>query len=212
MSNAMVYLIVASVLGIIAFIETAVLVLLAKKTHALLELRAWLQKKPLALFFTDAGYVEWKPAKVETNIIEDKIYGNFLVDKGYVDKLTNNMILCFDAEFGVSLNVKSAKVAEDLKDTVANKEQLKLLKKGIVRQEIDPNEERFSTLKTSINLNILKEYMTGIGPHAISEKISKAVAARLGQFGQVNSQQVLFMFAGILGAIIMGYILIKSVA
>lgn len=212
MSNAMLYLIIASVLGVIAFIETAMIIVLAKKTHALLELRAWMQKRPLALFFTDAGYVEWKPVKVETNIIEDKGYGNFLVDKGYVDKLTNNMILCFDAEYGVSLNVKSAKVAEDLKDAISTKEQLKLLKKGLVRNEIDPNEESIQTVKTSINLNILKEYMTGIGPHAISEKISKAVAARLGQFGQVNGQQVLFMFAGILGAIIMGYILINSVA
>lgn len=212
MSNTMIYLIAASVLGVIAFLETVILILLAKKTHAILELRAWMQKKPLALFFTDSGYVDWKPVKVETNIIEDKEYGHCIIDKGYVDRLTNNMIVCYDADFAISLNMKAAKIAEDLKDVIATKEKLKLFKKGIIRNEITADEESINTLKTSVNLNVLKEYMTNIGPHAISEKIHKAVAQRSGMLGQVNTQQVLIMFAGILGAIIMGYILIKSVA
>ena len=210
MSNEITYLIMAGIFGFLWFLETALIIMLAKKTHALIEFKSWLRGLPLCLFFDDAGHVDWKPRKVDTNIIEDKEYGSFIVGKTYIDKLTNNQLMIFDSKLGVGISVKAAKIAEDLKQIVTSNEQLMLLKQGIAKNEI-PESETINSIKTSIDISALKYMMNSIMPHSISEKISKAIARNSRNFGQVNTMQILIMFAGILGAIVAGYILIKSV-
>ena len=53
--------------------------------------------------------------------------------------------------------------------------------------------------------------MTALIPHNINAKIEKVIASRLKGYGQVNVPQIALLFCAILGAIILGTIIVKSV-
>jgi len=205
---------IATFLFIILFVLLLILlIILAKKTHAIIELKAWISGNPICIFFEETRYCVWKPKKSDCGIIEDKNYGSFIINEKatYVDKLTKNVIIPFDATFGASLNVRAAKLADDLQFVAKDEEQMKMLRTAIALNQIS-DAQVIDGLKTSIAFGAIKTMMTALLPHAITSKIEKTIAARMKNTMQINPWQIVLIFLAILGAIIIGAIALKMFA
>ena len=191
---------------------TIFLIILGMKTHAILEFKAWRRGWPIALFFQENRYCEWKPVKPDAGIIQDKEYGAFIINERatYVDKRTKNILIPFDASFAASINVHSAKLADDLQYIMKDEEQMKQLRSAIGRNLIDDN-ETIDCLKTSIHFGAIKNMMTALIPHNINAKIEKVIASRLKSYGNINVPQVALLFGAVFGAMLMGYMVIRLV-
>lgn len=187
-----------------------ILILLAKKTHAIIEFKAWLKGKPIAMYFLESGYCDWKPVQVEAGIIQDKDYGAYIVNEKarYIDKTTKNVFLPFDASIAAGVNVKAAKVADDISYILQDEEQLKQLRRGIAEGTIGENDS-FESLKTTVHFGSIKSMMTAMIPHNINAKIEKVIASRIKNLGQVNVPQIAMLFAAIFGAILLGALVIR---
>jgi len=211
LNNIYLWIILALVFMCLFGLMIILLVILGKKTHAIIEFKAWMSGKPIALFFQENRYCEWKPVKVEAGIIQDKKYGAFIVNERatYVDKTTKNILIPFDSQFAASLNVRSAKLIEDLQFLAKDEEELKALRVAIAENNIEEN-ETISALKTSIHFGAIKSMMTALIPHNINAKIEKVIASRMKSYGNVNVNQVILIFVAIFGAIILGGIIAKN--
>jgi len=188
------------------------LIILAKKTHAIVEFKAWMKGRPIALFFQENRYCEWRPVQPEAGVIQDKDYGAFIINERatYIDKRTKNVLIPFDSSFGASINVHAAKLVDDLQYIVKDEEQLKQLRYLIGNNMIDDS-KTIDALKTSIHFGAIKNMMTALVPHNINAKIEKIIAARLKNFGSVNVPQVALLFGAMLGAILLGALIIYLV-
>jgi len=186
------------------------MVIMAKKTHMVVEFKSWLKGYPICLFFQENRYCEWKPAKPEAGIITDKEYGAYIINERatYIDKRTKSVLIPFDAAFGASINVHAAKLADDLQYVMKDEEELKKLRWAIANDMVDDS-ETIDALKTSIHFGAIKNMMTALIPHNINAKIEKVIASRMKSLGNVNVPQIVFMFVAIFGAILLGALVIK---
>jgi hypothetical protein len=200
-----------SLLFILLFFALLIfLIVIAKKTHATIELKAWMKGKPIALFFLENRYCEWKPVVVDAGIIQDKDYGAFVVNEKatYVDRRTKAVLLPFDASVAAGVNVHAAKLMDDLSYIVQDEEEMAKLRYAIANNMIDDNQPVMG-LRTTVNFGAIKNMMTALVPHNINSKIEKVIAARLKNYGNVNIPQVALLFAAIFGAILLGALIIK---
>ena len=186
------------------------LVILAKKTHGIIEFKAWMKGRPIALFFQENRYCEWKPVVTEAGIVQDKDYGSFIVNDRatYIDKRTKNILIPFDSSFGASINIHAAKLADDLQYIIKDEEEMKKLRHAIAHNLIDDS-QTIDALKTSVHIGAIKNMMTALIPHNINAKIEKVIASRMKGFNKVNIPQILLIFVGMLGAILLGALIIK---
>jgi hypothetical protein len=191
-------------------LATIFIIVLAKKTHAIVELKASFRGRPIALFFQENRYCVWRPVVVEAGIIQDKDFGAFIVNEKatYVDKLTKNILLPFDASIATSVNAHAAKLSDDLQYVIQDEEELKKLRYAIANGMIDEN-ETITALKTTIEFGAIKSMMSAMIPHNINSKIEKTIASRMKSLGQVNVPQIAMLFAAIFGAILLGALVIK---
>lgn len=189
------------------------LVVLTMKTHAIIEFKSWMKGRPIALFFEENRYVDWKVVKSEGGIITDKDYGGFIINERatYVDKKTKNVLIPFDSNFGASVNIHAAKLCDDLQYIMKDEEEMKKFRQAIANNQIESS-EIIDSVKTSVHIGAIKNMMTALIPHNITAKIEKTIAERMQGMSQVNSMQVALTFVAVLGAIIIGYILLKTVA
>jgi len=186
------------------------LIILAKKTHAIVEFKAWMKGWPIAMFYQENRYVDWRPVKTEAGIIQDKDYGAFIINERatYVDKRTKNIIIPFDASFAASINVHTAKLVDDLQYIVKDEEEMKALRYAIGNNLIDDS-VTIDALKTSIHFGAIKNMMTALIPHNINAKIEKTIASRMKQLGNINIYQIIFLFVAIFGAIVLGGLIVR---
>lgn len=201
----------ATFLFLILFILMFIFVIYAaKKTHMVPELKAGFRGKPIALFFRDDRNVEWRAIEPEAGIIIDKDYGAFIINErgSYVDKKTKASIIPFDASIAMSVNVHAAKLLDDLQNITSDEEELKKLRKAIAENSFDPNAS-LDVLKTSINFSAIRNMMTALVPHNINAKIEKTIALRMKGFGNPNIMNIIFIFAAMLGAIIIGALIVR---
>jgi hypothetical protein len=191
------------------FITFILLIVLAKKTHAMIELKSWMKGKPIALFFQENRYCEWKVVTPEAGIITDKVYGAFIINERatYVDRKTKSVLIPFDSSFGASLNVHAAKLADDLQYIVKDEEEMHRLRHAISNNLIQDS-KTINVLKTSIHFGAIKNMMTALIPHNINAKIEMVLASRMSNYGKTNVSQVILLFAAIFGAILLGALVI----
>jgi hypothetical protein len=210
LSNIYVWMGTAFLFMVLFGILLIFLIILARKTHAIDEIKAWLKGRPIALFFQENRYCEWKPVEPEAGIIQDTKYGAFIINEKatYVDKKTKNILLPFDASVGTSVNVHAAKLIDDLQYVVKDEEEMKKLRFAIANGLIE-EDETIAGLKTTVEFGAIKNMMTALIPHNINAKIEKVIAARLKNYGNVNIPQVALLFAAMLGAILLGALIIK---
>jgi len=210
LTNIYVWMGLSLTFALLFIVAIIFIIVISKKTHAIIELKAWLKGRPIALFFLENRYCVWRPVTVEAGIIQDKDYGAFIVNEKatYVDKKTMNILLPFDASIATSINVHAAKLADDLQYIVQDEEELKKLRYAVANGLIDEN-ETITALKTTIEFGAIKSMLTALIPHNINAKIEKTIAARMKNLGQVNVPQIAMLFAAIFGAILLGALVIK---
>jgi len=210
LTNIYLWIGISLVFILLFFLLLIFLIIIAKKTHAIIELKAWFKGKPIALFFLENRYCEWKPVAVEAGIIQDKDYGAFIVNEKatYIDRKTKAVLLPFDASVSPGINVHAAKLMDDLAYIIQDEEEFKKLRWAIANNAID-EAEPIMGLRTTINFGAIKNMMSALVPHNINAKIEKVIAARLKNYGAVNIPQVALLFAAIFGAILLGALIIK---
>jgi len=69
LANVYLWITLALVFLVILILMFIFLILLAKKTHAIIEFKAWIGGKPIAMFFRDDKQCDWKPVEHEAGII-----------------------------------------------------------------------------------------------------------------------------------------------
>ncbi|MFW5794696.1 MAG: hypothetical protein ACOCV1_04345 [Bacillota bacterium] len=201
----------ATFLFLILFILLFIfIIVLAKKTHAIVEFKAWMKGVPIAMFFQENRYVEWRPLKPDSGLIEDKDYGTFIINEKatYIDRLTKNIILPFDAQLAGGVNIHAAKLADDLQYVMQDEEQMKMLRSAIANDQLS-EAVNIDAIKTTVNIGAIKSMMTAMLPHNITAKIEKTIAQRMAGHGNVNVPQIALIFAAMFGAILLGAMVIK---
>lgn len=211
-TNIYVWIVATLVCLALFIILLILLIVMAKKTHAIIEFKAWISGKPIAIFFQENRFVHWEAIEPEAGIITHKNYGAFIVNEKacYIDKRTKNMLLPFDAAFGSGVNIHAAKLADDLQYIMKDEEQVRRFRQMIASGELEET-DTVSVLKTTVNIGAIKSMMTALIPHNIAAKIEKILAQRMKGFGQINVWQIVLVFVAVLGAIVLGMILIKVV-
>jgi len=199
---------VAVIAALSFIVQIGVLVFINMKTHAMLEFKASMKREPIALFFDDNKYVEWKNEKTDAGMIEDKQHGYFMIDATYIDSKTKNVYIPYNTAFAVSLNVKSAKLADDLRFVLKNQDHFTNLKQGILNDEIGEN-EGIQTLRTTVNFSSIKHLVSPLLPHNVKSKVIGTVRLRLKDSGMSNMPNIALGIVAAIGAIILGGIMIK---
>jgi len=198
-------------LTIFCFALIVFLIILSKKTHAIVEFKAWIKGTPISIFFDDNGQAEWKAIKPTSGIIYEKDRGSFIVNSKatYIDRRTRNILMPFDSQFGVGVNANASKLADDLHYISESTEFMKRLRYNISNNNINESKS-INALKTTVNMGAFKYMSNAILPHNLTAKIEKEIAARTRQMNKGNPMQYVLIFVSILGAIIMGFILLKT--
>ena len=134
-ANYKIWMFTAIILFFMFAIDTIILIILAKKTHAMVEFKAWRKGIPISLFFQNSGYVDWQALPEEAGLIESSEYGTFLINNEgtYIDKRTKNIMIPFDANLASSINVSAAKLADDLKFIIRDDKQMEAKNNSVVR-------------------------------------------------------------------------------
>jgi len=198
-------IILYGIIALLIFICMALfmfIILLAKKTHAIVEFKSLMGKNPIGLFFRRDGQVEWKLIKPKSGMVIDKDYGAFILNEtgNYVDMATKNVVLPFDTDFGQNISMEVYNSADQFKKVIKDPEKLKLLRAKIVKGEI--KNSKFDFIKQSVDLRSLKHLMTVQTPQIIEGLVEKLVAERTRKDAP-NPFTLLFIFLGGLGT---GYI------
>jgi len=129
-------------------------------------------------------------------------------EAAYVDVKNRNLFLPFDASFSGAINIKAAKLADDLKYILKDQNELTNFRNAVASNLLDES-ETISSIKTNINVGSLKTMMNALIPHSISAKIEKIIAQRLQGYGKVDPKQAILLFVSIFGAILLGGMIIK---
>ena len=190
------------------------LMFLGKKTHALLEFKAFMTGKPISLFFTDHKSVEWKVVEPEGGILTDKKYGAFLINSNgsYVDSKTKNVFLAFNPAIGSNASLEAFKITDTLQNVIKDEKQLGAIRHVLMNGEMDGEDvvceingqsqrlKGFDRLKENVNFSHLKSLMNTLIPHAINSKVEMTVQQRMGGAKNINVAQIVLMVIGIIGA------------
>lgn len=211
-SNIYFWILMALTFMLLAGFLMILLIVLAKKTHAIIELKAWLGGKPIGLFFQDTGYVEWDAVKVDAGIIEHKQYGAQIVnEKGsYIDRKTKSIMIPFTAGVAPALNIHAAKIADDLMTILKSREQMDILRSNLAQGDVK-GLPHMDILKTSVHLGSIKSFMNAITPHAVTAKIEKTVSAQMRNSQQQNAFTLLLVGGGaLLLGVVMAVIIMKQ--
>lgn len=192
---------IAGVIGII---------IISKKTHAIIEFKSSIKGRPIGLFFQDNKYCEWRVLQPEAGLVVDKDYGYFMIESTYIDKVTKNVMVPFNTNFAMSLNVKAAKLSDDLSYLLKEKNRRSGFKKSLLDGRI-PESEGVDTLRTSVDFSPIKHYVSPILPHSIQSKVVNTVRMRLGAKSAGNLQNIILLIISAVGAIVLGGLVLKFV-
>lgn len=204
------WLVMAGIQIILFMIIMIFIIVIGKKTHALIEFKAAFKGTPIAQFFHGNKYCEWKNTKPDSGLIEDDDNGTFSVDNTYVDKQTKIVYIPFLADYGVSLNVKSVKLADDLqyifKEQVLRRRLKQAVKEGRIKET-----DGINTLRTSIDFSAIKNFVPPILPHNTKSKIMQTIYLRTEAMGGAQFQNIMLLIVAALGAMALGGIIMKAV-
>jgi hypothetical protein len=210
LSNPMVWMGSTFFFAVLFLLAFFFIIYAAKKTHMVPEIKGAMKGWPIALYFLENRYCEWVPEKPEAGIIQNKDYGAFIInDKAtYIDKRTKAVLLPFDASFAGGVNIHAAKLSDDLSYIVRDEEQMKMLREAIATNSIDET-TTITALKTTVSLGAIKNMTNALIPHNINAKIEKIIAERLKNYGNINVPQIALLFCAMLGAILLGALIIR---
>lgn len=183
---------------------------LFNKTHIKTELKASLSKTPIAMFFQDNMYVDWKPITPINGIVYDKYYGPFMVTTTYVDKTTKNIIMVFDVDMDGDRTSSVKDLVNEFRLISTNEKSINGLRASISDKTVNVT-TNIKNMTSHIKFSSLKSLFMSSTPHNIKSKIEKVVAMKVAKFKNVNPMHAVIVFGAIFGIIIIGAILLKIV-
>jgi len=184
-------------------------IILFKKTHLGVELRALFTNTPIGLFFQDNKFIEWKPITPINGVIYDENYGPFIVGTTYVDKKTKKILIPFDIDMDGDRTTNIKNLVDKFRLITNNEKSISSLRTAISAGEISQDED-VKNVTSNIKYSNLKHLFMSFAPHNIKSKIEKIVAERVVKFGNVNPMQAVIVFGAIFGIIILGAIILKT--
>ena len=192
-------------------ISVIFIIIVARKTHCMQEIRAWFANKPIALFFQENRYCEWKPVSSREGIVQDKKHGAYIINSRatYVDKTTKSILLPFDASFNPDMKVSTQELTGDFNYLIRDEEEMKKLRIAIAEDDIKIT-STIEALTTTIHLGAIKTMTIALVPHNITQKIEKIISERVKNYGNTNVKELLILFGAVFGIIVIGTILLKT--
>jgi len=182
---------------------------LFKRTHAMVELKAFFSNTPIAIFFKDNKFAEWKALTPINGIVYDNKYGPFIVSTTYVDKNTKNIIIPFDVDMDGDRTSNIKELVNEFRNVSNNEKSISSLRTMISRNNIEQT-KNIKNITSHIKYGDLKNLFFSSGPHSIKSKIEKMVSEKLVKVGNVNPMHAIMVFGAIFGIIIIGAILLKT--
>lgn len=183
--------------------------LLVKKTHLVTELKAFKSNTPIAIFFQDNKFAEWKPISPINGVVYDEYYGPFIVTSKYVDKRTKNVIIPFDVDMDGDRSSNMKELVTNFRHITNNEKSISDLRTAISASQVE-HTNVLRTVTSHMKFSSLKKMFFSTGPHNIKSKIEKSVSDKIQTFGNVNPMQAVIVFGAIFGIIIIGAILLKT--
>jgi hypothetical protein len=116
----------------------------------------------------------------------------------------------FHSSYGVSVNVKAVKLAEDLAFVYKDAKDKLIIKNRILTGKI-AEDVGMDTLRTSVNFSAIKGFVAPILPHNLQSKIVNMVFMRTNATGGGQFQNMMLLIVAALGAIILGGFVIRLV-
>jgi len=201
LTNIFFWIILSFFLILVIFVLIFVLILLGRWTHAIKEFKARISGKPLSIFFNDNRTCDWQTIKPEAGVITSKNYGSYIInEKGtYIDKVTRNIIIPFSSDVAVGAPVRSFRVADSLRKVLGDEKELARIRAALADGKLD--DERFDTLKESIDFSSLKSMLNTVLPHNITAKINMSIAQGLKGYMTMDWRQIGIAMAMIAGAV-----------
>lgn len=193
----------------ILFFFTIFYYLLFKKTHLSVELSAFLTNTPIAIFFQDNKFAEWKPVAPINGVVYDEIYGPFIATTTYVDKKTKNIIIPFDVDMDGDRTTDIKGLVESFRNVTNNEKSISELRTAISGHMVD-GDKYITNVTSHIKYSALKSLFFSSVPHNIKSKIEKMVAERVVKMGNVNVMHAIMIFGAIFGITILGAILLRT--
>jgi len=207
--NNTLWIVMTVVFGIGVFGMGIFYFILFKRTHVKVELKSFFSNTPIAIFFQDNKFAEWKPITPINGVVYDEYYGPFIVSTTYVDKKTKNIIIPFDVDMDGDRTTNIKEIVDEFRNITNNEKSIAQLRTLISGQQIDDN-KNIKNVTSHIKYGDLKNLFFSSGPHSIKSKIEKIVSERLVKMGNVNAMQAIIVFGAIFGIIILGAILLKT--
>jgi len=182
--------------------------LLFNKTHINEELKAVFSNTPIALFFQDNKFVEWKPVTPINGVIYDEMYGPFVVTTTYVDKRTKLILMPFDVDMDGDRTTNIKELVEEFRNITNNEKSIAELRSAISTNTIKQTAV-ITNVTSFITYGALKNLFVSTVPHKIKSKIEKIVSERVAKYSNVDPMQAIIVFGAIFGIIIIAIILLK---
>lgn len=199
-----------SVILLLSVIGICILIyLIFKRTHLAEELKAHVSKTPIAIFFQDNKFAEWKAITPINGVIYDKKYGPFIVSNTYVDKKTKNIIIPFDVDMDGDRTSDIKELVKQFRNITNNEKSIAMLRQLISTQQIEQT-KNVKNITSIIKYSALKSLFNSTSPHNIKSKIEKIVSERIQKYGNVNHMHAVVTFGAIFGLIVISAILMKT--
>lgn len=182
--------------------------LLFKRTHVKMELKAFFSGTPIAIFFQDNKFAEWKSITPINGVINDEEYGPFLVGTTYVDKKTKNIIIPFDVDLDGDRTSNIRELVDKFRYISNNEKSMSDLRRAISAEQIE-EDKAVKNVTSVIKFGALKSLFYSNAPHNIKSKIEKLVAEKIVKQSNVNFMHAIIVFGAIFGIIVLAAVLIN---
>jgi len=183
-------------------------ILLYLRTHMMVEIKAFFNKTPLAMFFQDNRFFDLKPITPINGMVYDKRYGPFVVTTTYVDKRTKSIIIPFDVDMDGDRTSKLSDLVKEFQYVTNNEKSIASLRTAISSEAVE-NTKNIRNVTSFIKFGSLKNIFVNNTPHNVRSKIEKMVAIRVNKMKNVDPMQAVIVFGAIFGTIVIGVLLIK---
>ena len=200
---------VTALFFVLNFFLVILFVLLVKRTHLLVELKAWMSGTPIGIFFQDNKFAEWKPITAINGIVYDEHYGPFIVTTTYVDRKTKNIIMAFDVDMDGDRSSNLKELVTHFRHITTNEKSIVHLRASISAEQVE-GDQHIKNVTSHIKFSALKSLFINSAPHCIKSKIEKIVSQKLNSQGNVDPMQAIIVFGAIFGIIVMAAMILKT--
>lgn len=204
------WMLVTGFLGVVFVLFSIFFIILFKRTHAFMELKSFITKTPLAIFFQDNRFAELKSITPISGVINDKTYGPFIVGTTYVDKKTKNIIIPFDVDMDGDRTSSIKELVDKFRKISSNEKSMMNFRKLISNEQIK-EDKTVKNVTSVISMGSLKSLFYSSAPHNIKSKIEKLVSEKIKHSSNVDYKSAIILFVSIFGMSILAALVLNNI-